>query len=50
MLVVVTMRQFSRALALATLASALFAVPAHAGRVILVDGDHAVRENDPNVP
>ncbi|MEA2400014.1 MAG: hypothetical protein QOK00_417 [Thermoleophilaceae bacterium] len=50
MLVVVTMRQFSRALALATLAGALFAVPAHAGQVILVDGDHAVRENDPNVP
>jgi hypothetical protein len=50
MLVVVTMRQFSRTLALAAAATVLLAAPAHAGSVILVDGNRAVRVNDPDVP
>ena len=44
------MRQLSRALALAVAASVLAAAPAHAGRVIVVDGNHAKRVSDPAVP
>jgi hypothetical protein len=44
------MRQFSRTVALATVATVLFATPAHAGQVIVVDGKRAVRVSDPDVP
>ena len=40
----------SRILALAVVSFVLAAAPAHAGRVIVVDGNHAKRVNDPNVP
>ena len=50
MLVVVRMRLFSRTLALALVATALAAAPAWAGQVIVVDGNHAKRVNDPSVP
>jgi D-glucuronyl C5-epimerase C-terminus len=50
MVVVVTMSTFSRTLALALAASALASVPAQAGEVIQVDGNRAVRVNDPDVP
>jgi hypothetical protein len=50
MLVVVRMRLFSRTLALALFATALVAAPAYAGQVIVVDGNHAKRVNDPSVP
>jgi len=41
---------FSRTLALALAAGLLAAAPAQAGQVIVVDGDHAKRVNDPDVP
>jgi hypothetical protein len=44
------MGRISSTLALAAAATALAAAPAHAGQVIVVDGKHAVRVNDPNVP
>src|SRR5215207_2066281 len=44
------MSQIKRTIALAVAASALVAAPAQAGQVILVDGDHAVRVTDPDVP
>jgi D-glucuronyl C5-epimerase C-terminus len=44
------MRQHLRTIALAVAAALLAAAPAHAGEVILVDGDRAVRVNDPAVP
>jgi D-glucuronyl C5-epimerase C-terminus len=44
------MSPFSRTLALALLAIALGATPAYAGQVIVVDGSHAKRVNDPDVP
>ena len=44
------MRQKPRTIALAVAAALLVAAPAHAGEVILVDGDRAVRVNDPTVP
>jgi D-glucuronyl C5-epimerase C-terminus len=44
------MRQTPRTIALAVAAVLLAAAPAHAGEVILVDGDRAVRVNDPTVP
>jgi hypothetical protein len=44
------MSSFSRTLALALLAVALGATPAHAGQVIVVDGTHAKRVSDPAVP
>jgi D-glucuronyl C5-epimerase C-terminus len=44
------MRQFPRTIALAVAAALLAAAPAQAGEVILVDGDRAVRVNDPVVP
>jgi D-glucuronyl C5-epimerase-like protein len=44
------MRLFSRTLALALVATALAAAPAWAGQVIVVDGNHAKRVNDPSVP
>ncbi len=40
----------SRILALAVVFAVLAAAPAQAGRVIVVDGNHAKRVNDPNVP
>ena len=40
----------SRILALAVVSAVLAAAPAQAGRVIVVDGNHAKRVNDPNVP
>jgi hypothetical protein len=50
MLVVTEMRQITRTIALAAAAALLAAAPAHAGEVILVEGDRAVRVNDPAVP
>ncbi len=50
MIVVLKMRQFSRTVALAAAAAVLVAAPARAGQVIVVDGHHAVRMNDPDVP
>jgi hypothetical protein len=50
MVVVVTMSTLRRTLALALAASALASVPAQAGEVIRVDGNRAVRVNDPDVP
>ncbi len=44
------MRQYPRTIALAVAAALLAAAPAQAGEVILVDGDRAVRVNDPSVP
>jgi hypothetical protein len=44
------MRQDPRTIALAVAAALLAAAPAQAGEVILVDGDRAVRQNDPAVP
>jgi hypothetical protein len=44
------MRQMPRTIALAAAAALLAAAPAHAGQVILVEGDRAVRVNDPAVP
>jgi D-glucuronyl C5-epimerase C-terminus len=44
------MRQMPRTIALAVAAVLLAAAPAQAGEVILVDGDRAVRVNDPAVP
>jgi hypothetical protein len=44
------MRQNPRTIALAVAAALLAAAPAQAGEVILVDGDRAVRVNDPTVP
>jgi hypothetical protein len=44
------MCRFSRALALGVAAAVLAAAPAQAGRVIVVDGHHAERVNDPNAP
>jgi hypothetical protein len=44
------MSPFSRTLALALVATALAAAPGHAGQVIVVDGDHAKRVHDPDVP
>jgi hypothetical protein len=44
------MRQNPRTIALAVAAALLAAAPAQAGEVILVDGDRAVRVNDPAVP
>src|SRR5918999_477521 len=49
-LVVPVMRQTPRTIALAVAAALLAAAPAQAGEVILVDGDRAVRVNDPAVP
>ena len=40
----------SRILALAVISFVLAAAPAQAGRVIVVDGNHAKRVNDPDVP
>jgi D-glucuronyl C5-epimerase C-terminus len=39
-----------RTLAAAGLAAALLSAPAHAGEVIVVDGERAVRQHDPAVP
>jgi hypothetical protein len=39
-----------RTLVVAPIAAALLATPAQAGKIIVVDGDHAVRKNDPAVP
>jgi hypothetical protein len=50
MLVVRVMRQNPRTIALAVAAALLAAAPAQAGEVILVDGERAVRVNDPAVP
>lgn len=50
MLVVVRMSQFSRALALGVVAAVIAAAPAQAGQVSVVDGNHAKRVNDPDVP
>ena len=50
MVVVVGMSLPSRIFALAVVSFVLAAAPAHAGRVIVVDGNHAKRVNDPNVP
>ena len=44
------MRQNPRTIALAVAAALVAAAPAQAGEVILVDGDRAVRVNDPTVP
>jgi hypothetical protein len=44
------MRQLSHALALGVAAAAIAAAPAQAGQVIVVDGNHAKRVNDPAVP
>jgi hypothetical protein len=44
------MRPSPRTIALAVAAVLLAAAPAQAGEVILVDGDRAVRVNDPSVP
>jgi hypothetical protein len=44
------MRPNPRTIALAVAAVLLAAAPARAGEVILVDGDRAVRVNDPSVP
>jgi hypothetical protein len=44
------MSQFSRTLALAALATVLAAASAEAGQVTVVDGNRAVRVNDPDVP
>jgi D-glucuronyl C5-epimerase C-terminus len=44
------MRQNPRTIALAVAAALLAAAPAQAGEVILVDGDRAMRVNDPAVP
>jgi hypothetical protein len=44
------MSKLSRTLALATAAAVLAAAPAEAGRVTVVDGNRAVRVNDPDVP
>ena len=44
------MRQNPRTIAVAVAAALLAAAPAQAGEVILVDGDRAVRVNDPAVP
>jgi hypothetical protein len=44
------MRQIPRTIALAVAAALLAAAPAQAGEVILVDGDRAVRVDDPAVP
>jgi hypothetical protein len=44
------MRPNPRTIALAVAAVLLAAAPAQAGEVILVDGDRAVRVNDPSVP
>jgi hypothetical protein len=44
------MRPSSRTIVLAVAAALLAAAPAEAGQVILVDGDRAVRVNDPAVP
>jgi hypothetical protein len=44
------MSMSSRILALAVVFAVLAAAPAQAGRVIVVDGNHAKRVNDPNVP
>jgi hypothetical protein len=44
------MRQLYRTIAVAMAASLLAAVPAHAGEVIVVDGDSAKRVDDPDVP
>jgi hypothetical protein len=44
------MRPNPRTIAIAVAAALLVAVPAQAGEVILVDGDRAVRVNDPAVP
>jgi D-glucuronyl C5-epimerase C-terminus len=44
------MRQNPRTIALAVAVALLAAAPAQAGEVILVDGDRAVRVNDPTVP
>jgi hypothetical protein len=50
MIVVLRMRQFSLALALGVAAIMVAAAPAQAGQVIVVDGNHAKRVNDPNAP
>jgi len=44
------MSQFSRTVALAAAATVVAAAPAHAGQVTVVDGNRAVRVNDPDVP
>ena len=44
------MRQIKRTILVAAAAFVLAAATAHAGEVILVAGDHAVRVNDPMVP
>ena len=44
------MGRFAWTLALSAAALALVAAPAQAGRVIVVDGKHAVRVDDPNMP
>jgi hypothetical protein len=44
------MRRILRAISLALTAALAAAAPAHAGEVILVEGDRAVRVNDPDVP
>jgi hypothetical protein len=44
------MRQIARIIMLAGAAALLAAAPAEAGQVIVVDGDHAQRVNDPAVP
>src|ERR671916_1812231 len=44
------MRQNPRTIAAAVAAALVAAAPAQAGEVILVDGDRAVRVNDPSVP
>ncbi len=44
------MGRISSTLALATTVALLAVAPAHAGQVIVVDGKHAVRVNDPTVP
>src|SRR5215211_303427 len=44
------MGYIKRTLVAAPIAAALIATPAQAGEVIVVDGDHAVRKNDPAVP
>jgi len=50
MLVVVGMGSISRMLVTAAAAFLVFAAPAKAGQVIVVDGNHAKRVNDPTVP
>jgi D-glucuronyl C5-epimerase C-terminus len=44
------MRPSPQTIALAVAAALLLAAPAHAGQVILVEGDRTVRVNDPAVP